>query len=72
MKAQEAVKGLTLEELEGQRAELLPDRIELHSSRHHHRRHHDRHRGVFGFVGGVGVGGGFDIGGLSAGGWVFF
>jgi hypothetical protein len=26
MKAQEAVKGLTLEELEGQRAELLPDR----------------------------------------------
>jgi hypothetical protein len=30
MKAQEAVKGLTLEELEGQRAELLPDRIEMH------------------------------------------
>ena len=29
MKAQEAVKGLTLEELEGQRAELLPDRIEM-------------------------------------------
>jgi hypothetical protein len=65
--------GLALEELEAHSyAQLLPDRIELHSSRHHHRRHHDRHRGVFGFVGGVGVGGGVDIGGLSAGGWVFF
>jgi hypothetical protein len=72
MKAQEAVKGLTFEELEGQRAELLADRIELHSRRHHHRRHRDHHRGVFGFGGGFGVGGGFDIGGLSAGGWVFF
>ncbi len=73
MEAQEAaLKGLTLAELEGQRAELLADRIELHSRWHHHRHRRGRHLGVFGFVGGVGVGGGFDIGGLSAGGWVFF
>jgi hypothetical protein len=70
VKPQEAEKGLTLEELEGQRAELLPDRIELRR-RHHHRHHHDRHLGGFGFVGGFGVGGGFNIGGFSAGGWVF-
>jgi hypothetical protein len=42
MKAQEAVKGLTLEELEGQRAELLPDRIEMRRRRSVRRRHRRR------------------------------